>query len=169
MPVQIEDALNGDYYELYVVENRGETEEERLLIANTLAGFNISTDHETYEVNPSTGAIIQQEHGKPTQEGEMSGAYTAGNDILKDLELLDEDGNFMYSSVIPDAECWVYPEAPQGTTADIEPSSIIEMPDFKPATDEFDLAAGDTGETNIEFFVNGRLRFPLAVGEAVPE
>lgn len=169
---EIQGALNGDYWELYQVveedDGAGGTVTNRYLVAATLAGFNLGEDSEEWELNPSTGSVIQQFWGKRSHEGEMTAAYAAGMPTLMDMGLLDEtDGHPLYNEAWEMAECWVYPEEPGGP-ANPDPQSIIEMPAFRPKIDDYDLQSGDAGEINITFKVNSRPRFPLAVGEAVP-
>ncbi|WP_255170099.1 hypothetical protein [Natrononativus amylolyticus] len=161
------DAYNGDYWELYRVENYEDEEEEKIAIGYTQAGVQpIDQDAEEWEINPSTGEITQQFRGHREFGVEFSQFVTIGLPALEDMGITDEEGYFLFHDTWEAAEVHVFDRGPDGPYDDLEPVDRIVLPSFDPMLSEMDLQQGDSGDLNWEANVNGRPYVPT-IGEEV--
>ena len=169
---QFSDALNGDYYEMFLVteedDGTGTMVTTRTPVGYTLAGITLSNDAEDWSVNPSSSGVLHNFKGKGDLGLEFTGFISAGGDALDDLGFLTEDGTVKTSVRHPLIEIWVYPETPDAGGTTVDPGEIVECPAFIVGYDDIDFQENDTGEINFDAFINGLPRLPLRVGEAVP-
>lgn len=149
-------ALSGSYKELHLVENLGTTDETMTPVGNLYDDFELSLDSETVEINPSDNEFTIQFDTHKTIEASFTNFYTAPEEVLDTLGLINADNEFVFGVTHEAARLLVYDRSANQVAGPTDAIECIEMPEFNPDIDTLNYPEGDVINFDFTATVNDR-------------
>lgn len=129
-------ALSGAYKELYVVTGVDTVDEAQIPIGNLYDDWTLSVDGNEVQIDPSSSEISIRFDTHKQVDAEFTNFYTADEDTLADLGLLDADGYYLFEETWEAARLYVYDVPADQVAGPADAIDLTEMPEFNITMDE---------------------------------